>query len=73
MSDITRFDFGGRPLTAVMHNGEPHIIARDLGRALDYGDDGTVLVGMLKREWSSEFDEGRHFIMLKGDALADAK
>lgn len=73
MSDITRFDFGGRPLTAVMHNGEPHIIARDLGRALEYGDDGSALPKIMARDWGSEFAEHRHFVVLKGDALAEAK
>lgn len=73
MSDLIRFDFGGRPLTVVMHKGEIHYIARELGAVLEYSSDGARLSRRITSEWSDEFSEGKHFTVLRGDDLADIK
>lgn len=73
MSDLIRFDFGGRPLTVVMHKGEIHYIARELGAVLDYANDGSRLSKKITADWSDEFAEGKHYTVLRDGDLADIK
>lgn len=64
------FDFDGEPLQVLDLNGKPTWVAREVGRALGYEDDGYSLVKMINRNWRDEFEEGRDFSIAKGDDLS---
>lgn len=66
-------EFEGEPLTTITYKDEPHWIGRQIGDRLDYAGNGKRLVTRIRREWSSEFVEGRDYDMLTGDDLAALK
>lgn len=75
MNSLATFihDFEGQPLATLTYKGQPAWIARQIGRRLDYADNGKRLVTLVRREWGSEFVEGRDYVMLSGDDLAALK
>jgi len=66
-------EFEGRPVTTFRYRGRPAWIAREIGAALEYADDGKALVAMLTREWSDEVQEGSDFVLVMGAELSDLK
>jgi prophage antirepressor-like protein len=60
--------FEGHTIPVYVFRGRPVIIAGDLGRALDYADDGHRLVDSIRDNWRAEFTE-RDIKVLTGDDL----
>ena len=75
MTSLATFihDFEGEPLATLTYRDQPAWIARQIGRRLDYADNGKRLVTRIRREWGSEFVEGRDYLLLTGDDLAALK
>lgn len=72
MSELIKsLRFEGSPIAAVFHNGEPHIIANDLGDALGYAE--KSIGRLIRAEWSRDFITGRDFVIVEGDDLAELK
>ena len=65
--------FEGEPLTTMTWDGKPAWVAREIGRRLEYAAGGKRLVTRITREWSSEFIEGKDYVLLSGDELAAFK
>jgi prophage antirepressor-like protein len=65
--------FHGRPLSIYMFRGRPCAIAADVGRALEYANDGKKLVDVLRQEWAAELIKGKDFDVLTGTKLAEFK
>lgn len=65
------FTFEGHPLTLLTHQDRPAWIAREVGAALGYGDEGGNLVTKLTRDWGDELVEGSDYTKLTRDALPD--
>lgn len=63
----------GRALTAVYYEGEPCVLASEFGAMLGYGNDGTRLGKMISKEWADDFEEGKHFAVVRGKSLKDLK
>jgi len=57
MSNLIRIDFEGNEITGLWYKGQPCMLARDIGRALGYADNGKSLSRRL-REWGEEFLDG---------------
>lgn len=66
-------EFDGRPVTTFLYRGRPAWVAREVGAALEYADDGKALVAMLTREWADEMKEGSDFVRVDGAELSDLK
>ncbi len=64
-------DFEGEPLATVTYKEHLCWVCRQIGRRLGYAD--GRLVTLIRREWASEFVEGRDYIILRGDDLAALK
>jgi len=62
--------FEGRPFTTVLRGGQPVWIAREVGRALDYSEDGKGLVHLIRHDWAEEFD-ATAIVKLTGSELRD--
>jgi prophage antirepressor-like protein len=70
---IKRFVFEGNNLTVVEMDGKPYWIAKEVGRALGYSNDGRGLIDFFVRDWSKEFDEGEDYVKLEGKQLSNFK
>jgi prophage antirepressor-like protein len=64
--------FEGR-LDIVDVDGHLAVLAQGLGRLLGYADDGKQLVGLISKEWASEFVAEGDVIVIRGDRLASFK
>ena len=71
LSKLT-LDFHGKPLTTLVLDGTPAWPAHELGQALGYAGNGRRLVSIILDEWSDEFIEGRDYLKLVGEELAQA-
>lgn len=70
---MVRFDFGGSPRAIYSFRGKACMIAAEAGLALGYGENGKLLVTMMRRDWADELIEGRDYEVLTGQNLADFK
>ena len=61
--------FEGVPLTRVELHGRPAYIAREIGEAIGYANNGAAFADRVTRSWSREMEEGRDFMVLEGEAL----
>lgn len=61
--------YEGHALTFLEIEGKPMVIAREVGRALGYAEDGHAFVSML-REWSDDLRPGEHLVKVDGERLA---
>jgi prophage antirepressor-like protein len=59
----------GGDLLALEYKGRPAFVARHLGQALGYSEDGKALVSMIRRDWTEDLTEGEDFVVLRGDDL----
>jgi prophage antirepressor-like protein len=59
----------GVTLTPIHYQGRPAVIARELGDALGYAKRGKRFVDSIMGSWSSEFEEGVHYVKLHGAEL----
>ena len=75
MTQVARIDhdFEGRALPAYIWEGSPVWIAKEVGRAMGYGDEGKGLVQLLRQEWKEEIIEGTDFELLEGVRLSRFK
>jgi len=62
--------FDGHAVTIVMYKGEPHWVAREVGRQLEYSGDGKSFTNRLRNEWNEELRPGVHIVKLAGEELA---
>ena len=69
---LTR-DFEGEPLPFFTYRGQLATVLKQLGKRLSYARDGERLVNNVMDDWSSEFEEGKHWVRLDGDDLAAFK
>lgn len=69
---VGRFEFEGRGLAVITHNSKRWWIARQVGAAMSYGDDGKGLIDLVGREWAEEFDDRDRWIV-KGQDLRTIK
>jgi prophage antirepressor-like protein len=60
-------------VTLIEYDGQPVVVARDLGAFLDYADEGKALVELLAGKWADEFIENVDYILLKNGRLAAFK
>jgi prophage antirepressor-like protein len=60
-------------ITLVEFEGQPMVLAKDLGRFLQYAGDGQALVVLIAGEWSDEFVDGGDVLTLRGQRLAEFK
>ena len=72
MSDLTKFEFGGHPLTVIEYSGERFFLASELSLALGYSRP-DVLGNLMAREWAAEFQLGTDFNIIRGAELAALK
>lgn len=72
MTTITS-QFEGRALTTITYKGKPAWIARDVGAALGYEQDGRRLVNLIRDEWADEFIDGADYALIAGKDLRDLK
>lgn len=61
--------FEGSTVTTILFDGQPVWIAKEIGRALGYSEDGKRLITTMSQEWVQDFEPGVHFLRLEGDAL----
>ncbi|WP_437948702.1 hypothetical protein WME98_50125 [Sorangium sp. So ce296] len=65
--------FEGHELTTYVFRGRVCVIAAQVGKILDYADDGKKLVDVIRDKWGDEFIAGHDFEVLEGDALRGFK
>ena len=66
------YEFEGAPLPVFEVEGRPHWIAKQIGAALGYADEGGELVRMISGDWAGEFTE-KDVRILKGKKLKEFK
>jgi prophage antirepressor-like protein len=57
----------------ILYDGKPCCVTKDVGNVLGYSREGGKLTNLINDEWSSEFIEGKHYEILRGQKLADLK
>jgi prophage antirepressor-like protein len=67
------YTFHGRIVRELDVFGKRCRIAREVGKALDYEQDGKQFVQNLTTEWANEIREGEHWFRLKGADLRQTK
>lgn len=60
-------------VTPITFNGDVYFIAKDIGAALGYADDGSKLAKNILQRWGDEFIEGTDFVVLTGKNLSKFK
>ncbi|WP_438006420.1 hypothetical protein WME89_48880 [Sorangium sp. So ce321] len=66
-------DFEGSTLTTYVFRGRPCMVAADVGRALEYADEGKALVEVMKKQWGDELLPGKDMEVLTGEELREFK
>ena len=68
------YDFRGHPVRRLAHRGAVAFIAREVGAALGYEDQGKQFVRDLTTEWAAKgIKEGAHWARLRGEDLRQIK
>ncbi|MEN0066405.1 MAG: BRO family protein [Myxococcota bacterium] len=62
------FEFEGQPLEVLQVDNEPMIDASHLSDVLGYKSRGAI-TDQIRRDWSSEFEEGRDYRMVAGSSI----
>ena len=70
ISKITN-QFEGKSITTLEYDGRPCWVAREIGAAMGYVDDGKRLVTRIRGEWSSELIVGKDYKLVQGKELAE--
>lgn len=65
-------DLNGHVLVALEHGGQPALLAHQVARALGYRQPRR-LTSLIRNEWSGEFIEGTHYVLVKGQELQALK
>jgi len=65
--------FESNQITQIIFKGQPVLIAKEVGRALGYADDGNSLNKRIINEWSDEFEDGIETIKFEGLQLYELK
>jgi prophage antirepressor-like protein len=68
-----QFEFDGHQMTALTYKGQPAVIAKEFGQRLGYSKDGGKLVSLISDEWKGFFEDGKHYVILRGKELSDFK
>jgi prophage antirepressor-like protein len=63
--------FDDHPVTFTLFRGEPVVPAREIGAAMGYA--GRGLQDLIGGPWSGDFEEGKDYHLLTGEALAEFK
>jgi len=66
-------EFEGAPLSTIIYRGKPHWGAREVGAALGYSRGGKRLATRITGAWSEELAEGRDYVVVTGEDLAELK
>lgn len=67
------FDFDGQTLNTIIYRGRPCWVAKEVGNALGYPNNGRRLANKMLGEWNSEFMVGKDFVKIEGSELVDFK
>lgn len=74
------FDFDNHRLTIIEMDGTIYLIAKKVGKALGYADEGRALINKISGEWSSPEREGgpelradTHFLKIEGERLSELR
>lgn len=70
---VRAVEFEGHKVTTVVWEGRPVWIAREVGEALGYPNEGARFADKVRSEWAEEFIEGVDFEMLTNGRLATFK
>lgn len=65
--------FESAAVATFRYQGKPAWVARQIGQALGYSDNGSPLVSKISGDWASEFVEGKDFLRVTGPELSDLK
>lgn len=65
-------DLNGHALVALEHGGQPALLAAQVSLALGYRQ-SRRLASLIRNEWSAEFIEGAHYVIVKGQELRALK
>ena len=58
-------------VTPITFNGGVYFVAKDIGAALGYANDGSKLTKKITSDWAGEFIEGTDYAMLRGKNLRE--
>ena len=61
----------GKPLLEVHYRGRRCWLLSDIERVLEYAP--GALGDLLRREWASEFEEGKHYVVVQGAELVELR
>jgi hypothetical protein len=61
--------FSGQDITTVCCDGRLCWTAKDIGRALGYGNEGSCFTKRIAADWCGEFIEGHDFAVIQGETL----
>jgi len=61
--------YEGHALTFLELDGKPMVLAREVGRALGYANDGKSFLNSIA-EWTDDLREGEHVVKVEGERLA---
>ena len=73
VSQVFHGVFEDKPIATFTYKDRPCWIAKDIGRVLEYTNDGSRLVKKITREWSKEFKINEDYIILEGKELKSFK
>jgi prophage antirepressor-like protein len=65
--------FEGQPVTTIEYQGRPVWIAREIGRALGYENEGAKFAEKVTSDWSEDLERGTDYMVIEGDDLRDLK
>jgi prophage antirepressor-like protein len=60
-------------ISIIEFEGQPMVLAKELGRFLQYASDGQALVVLVAGDWSDEFVDGADVVTLRSERLAEFK
>jgi prophage antirepressor-like protein len=63
--------FEGKSITTLEYDGRPCWIAREIGAAMGYVQNGKRLVDRVRSDWSADFIKDRDYTILHGQNLKD--
>jgi len=69
VSQVFNGEFENKPIATFTYKDRPCWIAKDIGKILEYAQDGRRLVRNVSEKWSKEFIDGHDYIVLSGKEL----
>lgn len=73
LSVYSSLTFEGRPINAIDFRGRRCVVAREVGAALGYAQDGKRFATQITGRWSDDMRKGEDYDLLEDDVLAGIK